>query len=82
MQRFTVLTSQLLKIQQPLLNISNIHNDYFQLIFNVKKPKIAPPIIQIRGSKMPNSFWNNEACFLFVCFVGCFFLKTYYLFAS
>lgn len=42
MQRFTVLTSQLLKIQQPLLNISNIHNDYFQFIFNVKKPKIAP----------------------------------------
>lgn len=42
MQRFTVLTSQLLRIQQPLLNISNIYNDYFQLIFNVTKPKIAP----------------------------------------
>jgi len=56
MQRFTVLTSQLLKIQQPLLNISNIHNDYFQLIFNVKKLKIAHPIIQIKGSKKPNSF--------------------------
>lgn len=41
MQRFTVLTRQLLKIQQPLLNRSNIHNDDFQLIFHVDKPKIA-----------------------------------------
>lgn len=36
MQRFTVLTNQLLKIQQPLLKLSNIYSDYFQFDFDVK----------------------------------------------
>lgn len=68
MQRFTVLTSPLLKIEQPLLNISNAHNDYFQLIFDVKKSKIAPQKYKSRAVKCPTASETVKLGFLFVLF--------------
>lgn len=73
MQRFTVLTSSLLGIQQPLLNISNIHNDYFQLIFNVNKPKTAPPKYKSRALKCPTA---SETLKLGFCLFYLQFLKS------
>lgn len=77
MQRFTVLTSPLLRIQQPLLNMSNIHNDYFQLIFNVKKSKIAPQKYKSRAVKCPTASETVKLDF-FVLFA---ILKKHYLLA-
>lgn len=76
MQRFTVLTSPLLSIQQPLLNISNIH-DYFQLIFNIKKPKIVPQKYKSRAVKCPTA---SETAKLGFCLFCLQFKKKYYLF--
>lgn len=78
MQRFTVLTSPLLKIQQPLLNISNIHNDYFQLIFDVKKSKTAPQKYKLRAVKCPTA---SETVKLVFCLFCLQFKKKYYSFA-
>lgn len=78
MQRFTVLTSPLLRIQQPLLHISNIHNDYFQLIFNVNEPKTARPKYKSRAMKCPIA---SETLKLVFCFFCLQFKEKYYLFA-